>query len=153
MNVTLLLPILLIVGMLFLMTRSNRARQQQAQQIQTSLQPGAGVRTIGGMFALVKSVSDETVELEVAPGVHAIYAKNAVAKVLDAAEYNRIVHGEEADDEDEIDENDDVVEAIAAEDNAAEESITLDKKADAAEDASDADTATGSVEDKAASTK
>lgn len=51
------------------------------------------------MYATVKEVHDDTVLLEVAPGVHAIYAKNAVGAVLDDAEYNRIVHG----DDDELD--------------------------------------------------
>ncbi len=46
------------------------------------------------MYATVKELHDDTVLLEVAPGVHAIYAKNAIGAVLDDAEYNRIVHGD-----------------------------------------------------------
>ena len=59
-----------------------------------AMQPGTGVRTIGGMYATVKEIRDDTVLLEVAPGVHAIYAKNAIGAVLDDDEYNRIVHGD-----------------------------------------------------------
>ena len=58
------------------------------------MQPGTGVRTIGGMYATVKELHDDTVLLEVGPGVHAVYAKNAIGAVLDDAEYNRIVHGD-----------------------------------------------------------
>ncbi|CAM5565822.1 Preprotein translocase subunit YajC OS=Streptomyces microflavus OX=1919 GN=Smic_11340 PE=3 SV=1 [Streptomyces microflavus] len=62
--------------------------------MRSDMQPGTGVRTIGGMlFETVKEVHDDTVLLEVAPGVHAIYAKNSIGAVLDDAEYIRIVHG------------------------------------------------------------
>jgi preprotein translocase subunit YajC len=57
------------------------------------MQPGSGVRTIGGMYATVKEVRDDTILLEVAPSVYAIYAKNAIGAVLDNDEYNRIVTG------------------------------------------------------------
>ena len=57
------------------------------------MQPGTGVRTIGGMYATVKEIHDDTVLLEVAPGVHAIYAKNAIGAVLADEEYNRILDG------------------------------------------------------------
>ncbi|MGW9039458.1 preprotein translocase subunit YajC, partial [Streptomyces sp. NPDC055721] len=50
---------------------------------------------IGGMYATVKEIGDETVLLEVAPGVHAVYAKNAIGAVLEDSEYNRIVHGDD----------------------------------------------------------
>jgi preprotein translocase subunit YajC len=96
-----LLPIILIGGMLVLMMNSSKKKQQQTLKMQSQMEPGAGVRTIGGMYALVKEVREDSVELEVAPGVHAIYAKNAIAVVMDGVEYNRIVHGED-EDEDEL---------------------------------------------------
>ncbi|WP_236653405.1 preprotein translocase subunit YajC [Streptacidiphilus melanogenes] len=91
----LIFMVIVLAGLMFVTMRSNKKRQQQAQDLRTRLEPGAGVRTIGGMYALVKDVTDEAVELEVAPGVHALYAKQAIAQVLDPIEYNRIVHGEE----------------------------------------------------------
>ncbi|NGN69642.1 preprotein translocase subunit YajC [Streptomyces sp. A7024] len=87
------MPFIVLIGAMFLMTRSAKNKQRQASQMRESMQPGSGVRTIGGMYAVVKEVQDEAVTLEVAPGVHAIYAKNAIGAVLDDAEYNRIVHG------------------------------------------------------------
>jgi preprotein translocase subunit YajC len=80
---------------MFLMTRSAKKKQAAAASMRNDVQPGVGVRTIGGMFATVKEVHDEMVLLEVAPGVHAVYAKNSIGAVLDDEEYNRIVHGEE----------------------------------------------------------
>ncbi|MFB6893740.1 preprotein translocase subunit YajC [Kitasatospora sp. NPDC056327] len=93
--IILLLPILAIV----LMFRSQKKRQQQMQQMQTSLEPGAGVRTIGGLYALVKSVNDETVELEIAPGVVSHFTKSAIAAVLERTEYDAIINGRPDEDE------------------------------------------------------
>jgi preprotein translocase subunit YajC len=89
-----LLPFIVLIGAMFLMTRSAKKKQQAAAQMRNDMQPGTGVRTIGGMYATVKELHDDTVLLEVAPGVHAIYAKNSIGAVLDDAEYNRIVHGD-----------------------------------------------------------
>ncbi|THA28499.1 preprotein translocase subunit YajC [Streptomyces sp. A1277] len=95
MNPVTLLPFIVLIGAMFLMTRSAKKKQAAAANMRNEMQPGTGVRTIGGMYATVKELHDDTVTLEVAPGVHAIYAKNAIGAVLDDAEYNRIVHGDE----------------------------------------------------------
>ncbi|MFF2506790.1 preprotein translocase subunit YajC [Streptomyces sp. NPDC058067] len=99
MNIVTLLPFIVLIGAMFLMTRSAKKKQQAAGQMRDQMQPGSGVRTIGGMYATVKEVHDEMVLLEVAPGVHAVYAKNAIGAVLADDEYNRIVHGTESDDD------------------------------------------------------
>jgi preprotein translocase subunit YajC len=93
-DIGLLLPFIILIGAMFLMTRSAKKKQQQAMRMRDQMQPGTGVRTIGGMYALVKEVHSDTVVLEVAPGTHAVYAKNAVGAVLEADEYERIVNGE-----------------------------------------------------------
>ncbi|MFE3491567.1 preprotein translocase subunit YajC [Streptomyces sp. NPDC059175] len=90
-----LLPFIVLIGAMFLMTRSAKKKQQQAVNMRNQMQPGTGVRTIGGLYATVKEVNDDTVLLEAAPGVHLVFAKNAIGAVLDDAEYNRIVHGDE----------------------------------------------------------
>ncbi|MEU8998291.1 preprotein translocase subunit YajC [Streptomyces caniferus] len=93
MNIVTLLPFIVLIGAMFLMTRSAKKKQQAAAQMRNEMQAGTGVRTIGGMYATVKEVHDETVLLEVAPGVHAIYAKNAIGAVIADEEYNRILDG------------------------------------------------------------
>ncbi|MEE1929079.1 preprotein translocase subunit YajC [Streptomyces sp. TRM 70351] len=93
MDIAFLLPFVVLIGAMFLMTRSAKKKQQQAAQMRDQMEPGTGVRTIGGMYARVKEVGEDTVLLEVAPGVHAHYAKNAVGAVLEDEEYDRIVHG------------------------------------------------------------
>ncbi|MFF5089603.1 preprotein translocase subunit YajC [Streptomyces niveus] len=98
MSLVTLLPFIVLIGAMFLMTRSAKKKQQAAVQMRNEMQPGTGVRTIGGMYATVKEVHDDTVLLEVAPAVHAVYAKNSIGAVLTDAEYNRIVHGDEEED-------------------------------------------------------
>lgn len=92
MNIVTLLPFIVLIGAMFLMTRSAKNKQRQAARMRDSMTPGTGVRTIGGMYATVKEIRDDTVLLEVAPGTHALYAKNAVGAVLEQEEYERIVN-------------------------------------------------------------
>lgn len=95
MSIVTLLPFIVLIGAMFLMTRSAKKKQQAAQQMRDQMQPGTGIRTIGGMYATVKEIHEDSVLLEVAPGVNAIYAKNAIGAVLPDEEYNRIIDGAE----------------------------------------------------------
>lgn len=97
MNIVTLLPFIVLIGAMFLMTRSAKNKQRQASKMRDAMTPGTGVRTIGGMYATVKEIRDDTVLLEIAPGTHALYAKNAVGAVLEEEEYERIVNGAPAD--------------------------------------------------------
>ncbi|MFF0727494.1 preprotein translocase subunit YajC [Streptomyces sp. NPDC004134] len=144
MDITILLPFIVLIGAMFLMTRSAKNKQRQMTNMRDQLQPGSGVRTIGGMYATVKEVHEDTLLLEVAPGVHAIYAKNSIGAVLDDAEYNRIVHGAPEFDDEDISAPDDASSLTGSADDAGDEDaedrketsdrIDLDKK-DAADDA------------------
>ncbi|WP_413802381.1 preprotein translocase subunit YajC [Streptomyces iranensis] len=153
MNIVTLLPFIVLIGAMFLMTRSAKNKQRQAQSMRNDMQPGSGVRTIGGMYATVKEVHDDTVLLEVAPGVHAIYAKNAVGAVLPDDEYNRVVHG--------IDPDEDAADTPVVPDDAsslteaADADSSADKagKADAADDtAVEKADAAGEADDEAGKT-
>ncbi|EYT78523.1 hypothetical protein CF54_36665 [Streptomyces sp. Tu 6176] len=97
MSLVTILPFIVLIGAMFLMTRSAKRKQQQAATMRNQMQPGSGIRTIGGMYATVKEVSDDTVLLDAGPGVELLFAKNAIATVLSDDEYNRIVHGVEHD--------------------------------------------------------
>ncbi|MDB1088936.1 preprotein translocase subunit YajC [Streptomyces sp. ACA25] len=96
----LLFPFVLLIGIMLLMTRSAKNKQRQAAHMRDSMEPGTGVRTIGGMYALVKEVHEDIVVLEIAPGVQAVYAKNSIGAVLDPEEYERVISGEPPFDED-----------------------------------------------------
>ncbi|MFF2851302.1 preprotein translocase subunit YajC [Streptomyces sp. NPDC058001] len=146
MSLVTLLPFIVLIGAMFLMTRSAKRKQQQAGQMRDQMQPGSGVRTIGGMYATVKEVSDETVLVEAAPGVHLIFAKNAIGAVLEDDEYNRLVHGTTEDldvdgtlvpdDASSLTESDEHADAAADRDDDAR--IDFDKKDDAPAEAAEA---------------
>ncbi|CAL9656644.1 preprotein translocase subunit YajC [Streptomyces collinus] len=97
MSLLTLLPFIVLIGAMFLMTRSAKKKQQQAADMRNQMQPGSGVRTIGGMYATVKEVNEDTVLVDAGPGVDLLFAKNAIGAVLTDDEYNRIVHGIEHD--------------------------------------------------------
>ena len=98
MSIVTLLPFIVLIGAMFLMTRSAKKKQRQAAQMRDEMQPGSGVRTIGGMYATVKEVHEETVLLEVGPGrARRSSPRTPIGAVLADDEYNRIVHGIEPD--------------------------------------------------------
>lgn len=144
-NAFTLLPFIVLIAAMFLMTRSAKKKQQQAANMRNEMQPGSGVRTIGGMYATVKEVNEDTVLLDAGPGVDLLFAKNAIGAVLTDDEYNRIVHGIEHDLKSDADvvpddassltesEESDSPAAAASDDKA----VDLGKK-DAAEDDTDA---------------
>ncbi|GAA2553445.1 MULTISPECIES: preprotein translocase subunit YajC [Streptomyces] len=148
MSLLTLLPFIVLIGAMFLMTRSAKKKQQQAIEMRNQMQPGSGVRTIGGMYATVKEVNEDTVLLDAGPGVELMFAKNAIGAVLSDDEYNRIVHGIEhdlksdadivPDDASSLTEADESSDAAASDDkpvdfgkkDAADEPATADAKAD-----------------------
>ncbi|MFD9907997.1 preprotein translocase subunit YajC [Streptomyces sp. NPDC059063] len=143
MNIVTLLPFIVLIGAMFLMTRSAKKKQQAAAQMRNDMTPGTGIRTIGGMYATVKEVHDDSVLLEVAPGVHAVYAKNSIGAVLDDDEYNRIVHGAEPEDDTPVvpDDASSLTETDETDEPVSDDSrIDLGKK-DAADEAPEADDA------------
>ncbi|GAA1895310.1 preprotein translocase subunit YajC [Asanoa iriomotensis] len=78
-----LLMIVLLFGvMYFMMIRPQQKRRREAQQMQSTLGPGAEVVTIGGLHATVVEADAETVTLEAAPGVQMRYARPAIARVI-----------------------------------------------------------------------
>src|SRR5579864_3795053 len=87
-----LLPILIIVvlfGVLYMtMIRPQRNRQRQAQQMQRTVEPGARIRTTAGMYGTIKSVEDQDVVVEVAPGVDIRMLKRAVMDVVQDGGFN-----------------------------------------------------------------
>jgi preprotein translocase subunit YajC len=81
---TSLLPIILIVVlfMVVYMTMTRRRRANQTQQMQTSVVPGARVRTTSGMYGTVTSLEgNDDVMIEVAPGVNIRMMRRAVVPV------------------------------------------------------------------------
>jgi preprotein translocase subunit YajC len=84
----LLFFVLLGLAAWFLLVRPQKRRAQALQQVREALDVGASVITTAGLHATVAAVEDDTVLLEIAPGVQARFAKQAVVRVLAPAESN-----------------------------------------------------------------
>jgi preprotein translocase subunit YajC len=74
--------VLLIGAMYFLMIRPQTKRRRESMQMQSQLAPGDEVMTGGGIFATVTAIEDDTVLLQVAPGITLRFARGAIARVL-----------------------------------------------------------------------
>lgn len=67
--------------------------------MQSSMGLGDEVVTVGGLYGTVLEIADDTVLLEISPGVTAKYARAAIGKVNQKAETG---DDEAADDDDEL---------------------------------------------------
>jgi preprotein translocase subunit YajC len=81
----LLLPILMFAAlglMMFFGMRKQKRQVAESQKMQTALKPGARVMTTSGLHATVSVVADDTIELEIAPGVYTTWVRAAVREVV-----------------------------------------------------------------------
>jgi len=77
-----LFPVILVVGGYLLFVRPARTRQRKAMDTRNTIVPGVEVVTTAGLIATVVESDDETVTLEIAPGVHSKFLKQAVVRVV-----------------------------------------------------------------------
>lgn len=84
MDVSALIPIVLVAGAFYLLIlRPAQRRQKDAQAVASALEPGKRVMTTAGLFGTVVAVEDGELDLEIAPGVVVRYVVGAVAKVIE----------------------------------------------------------------------
>ncbi|TCC08241.1 preprotein translocase subunit YajC [Kribbella soli] len=81
-GITLLLPLILIVGMIWFMSRSQRKQRERQAQTVASLMPGTKVITTSGLVGIVEETDDEYVTLEISEGVLVQVVKAAVGRVV-----------------------------------------------------------------------
>ncbi len=91
----LLLIVLLFGVMYFMMIRPQQKRRREAQALQSSLGAGDEIVTIGGLHATVVEVDDDVVVVEIAPGVHARFARPAIARVVTKADVEELAADDE----------------------------------------------------------
>jgi len=78
-SLVLFLPFLLImVGFVYFSSRRQRRAMQATIDLHESLQPGDRVHTTSGLEATIVAITDDTVDLEIAPGVVTTWMKLAV---------------------------------------------------------------------------
>ncbi|PFG28611.1 preprotein translocase subunit YajC [Corynebacterium renale] len=84
----LLILILLAVFLLpsFFLQRRQQKQQQQMQQLQASLEVGTDVVTAAGIHGTVSALNGDQVTIEVSPGVHTVWERMAVVRVVTPAE-------------------------------------------------------------------
>ncbi|MEM6108055.1 preprotein translocase subunit YajC [Mycobacterium sp. 050272] len=113
-SLVLFLPFLLIMGgFMYLASRRQKKAMQATIDLHESLQPGDRVHTTSGLQATVVALTDDTVDLEIAPGVVTTWMKLAIRdKILP---------------EDDFDEDDDLEESDDAQGPAGESHLTKDQ--------------------------
>lgn len=77
---------LIFGAMYFLMIRPQQRRRRQVETMQAGLGVGDEVVTIGGLYGTVTDLDDETVSLEIAPGVVTRYARGAISRIVTSAQ-------------------------------------------------------------------
>ena len=82
MGFTWIIMILMLVGMWWFTSRSQKKKDQEAQNMRDSLQVGDEVTTIGGIIGKVVSIKDETFVLETTKEkTHIRFLKGAIRSV------------------------------------------------------------------------
>lgn len=75
----LFLPFLLIMGgFMYFASRRQRRVMQATIDLHDSLQPGERVHTTSGLEATIVAIADDTIDLEIAPGVVTTWMKLAI---------------------------------------------------------------------------
>lgn len=84
---TLLLPLIIVLFAipLFMGSRRQKRQQQQQQDLLNSLHYGDRVMTTSGLYGTVVSTTDDSIDIEIAPGVVTSWLRAAVReKVADS---------------------------------------------------------------------
>ncbi|HEY2700479.1 MAG TPA: preprotein translocase subunit YajC [Pseudonocardiaceae bacterium] len=83
-----LIPVLLVllVAFMFFSTRKQKRTMQKQQDMQKGLSFGDRVMTTSGLYGTIVSTSDDTVDIELSPGVVTTWLRQAVREtVVEAA--------------------------------------------------------------------
>jgi preprotein translocase subunit YajC len=78
------LPMLAILGVfMFFASRRQKRAMQATINLHESLRIGDQVQTTSGLHATIKRITDDTVDLEIAPGVVTTWVKLAIRDRID----------------------------------------------------------------------
>ncbi|MGS0688460.1 preprotein translocase subunit YajC [Nakamurella sp. GG22] len=104
-----LLPILMFAGLGGLMYFSMKKQKRVAaatKQMHDSLVPGARVMTTSGLHGTVTAIADDTIELEIAPGLRTTWVRAAVREIIVPGQTDDYELVDSSDDPDVIDAED-----------------------------------------------
>ena len=78
-EITLFLPLIIILGaFMFFASRRQKKAMQATLDLHDSLKIGDRIHTTAGLEGTIKGVTDDTIQLEIAPGVVTTWMKLAV---------------------------------------------------------------------------
>ncbi|SPM27791.1 preprotein translocase subunit YajC [Mycobacterium terramassiliense] len=78
-SLILFLPfVIIMIGVMYFASRRQRRAMQATIDLQDSLQPGDRVHTTSGLQGTIVAITEDTVDLEIAPGVLTTWMKLAV---------------------------------------------------------------------------
>jgi len=86
---------LILVAGYFFFIRPQRNRQRKALETKQAIEPGVEVVTTAGLIAKVVEMDDETVVLEVAPGVHSRFLRQAIVRAVEEPPAEESIPAEE----------------------------------------------------------
>lgn len=95
-----LLPVLMFGALGLMMVFGMRKQKRQAaeaKKLQDGVVPGARIMTTSGLHGTVTAVADDTIELEIAPGVRTTWVRAAVRQVV-VPVFDGDLDGDRADD-------------------------------------------------------
>jgi preprotein translocase subunit YajC len=93
--------VLMLGGLVYFQSRGRRRAMQATIDLHESLRPGDRVHTTSGMEATVTAIADDTVDLEIAPGVVTTWMKLAIRdKILPDDDLDDDLDEDDLDDED-----------------------------------------------------
>jgi preprotein translocase subunit YajC len=92
MDLVVFLPLLVILGaFMFFASRRQKKAMQATIDLHNSLEIGDRVHTTSGLQATITGVSDDTVDLEIAPGIVTTWMKLAVRdKIADTVDHDEV---------------------------------------------------------------
>jgi preprotein translocase subunit YajC len=70
--------VLILAGFIYFQSRRQKRAMQATVDLHESLRPGDQVHTTSGLEATVAAIADDTVDLEIAPGVVTTWMKLAI---------------------------------------------------------------------------
>jgi preprotein translocase subunit YajC len=110
--------VILVAAFYFLIVRPQRRNAMIRRQLLNAVEVGDEIVTTGGVYGTVASIDDDTLEVEIAPGVIVKIARGAVgARITPESEYDEDESDDEYDeDADEDEEWDGDVDEVDADD-------------------------------------
>ena len=79
-----LLPLVAILALFwFMVVRPQQRRQREVTALQNSIEVGQQVMMSSGIYGTVRTVTDDTARLEIAPGTEILIARAAIARVVE----------------------------------------------------------------------